>query len=194
MLSRSAFRTMLFALFLSGTIAQAHQLVVFLYDQNNKPLGHGDAILMVEHKDRDIEKEWTIYVGKSTSHPYYVVDLPSTDYYNLVVHTDNYTRRRDIDGIYGHVSHQLHLKASSEFTQTCGAYETAYGVPSDSIQLLDQLDRAFPNGVPHQKSNIREFLKQGVLQPLDEEGVPDDPEVSKEYEAFRQRVMRHLQD
>lgn len=173
--------------------ATAATLTIHLYDREGRPLKRGEAMIMVESPSpKGPDAKWTKYIGLSNQYPHYTENLPNEEVLNITIYTNQNTLRRDIAGVYGKQSQTFHLLADPEHMQRCGSSDTDYGISSDLVDLIDQLDRAYPNGAPAHLTNVKGFLKQTVIKSIDDSKAPDDPQLAKEKNDFRERVMKHV--
>jgi hypothetical protein len=173
-------------------VAGAADAAVFkfiLLGSDNRPLEHGQATVIAKSP----EHGWTRYVGFYRQQKYYAADLPNVDYLNIIIYMTADTSQKSIEGLYGHRDHTMYLRTDRVGYAMCSRGVTEWGMPWDLLNLVDDLDAAFPGGVPGQMTNIRAQLQNAVLPALNNTPDPPDPDLARQKQEFRRRVMRHLQ-
>jgi hypothetical protein len=184
--------TILTTLVMAATPVTAAHLRIVLLDSNNNPLGMGQAVIYAFCGENPTG-QYVHYVPQTMS---YEEDLPNVDDYKVSIIHGSQTQEYDIAGFSGSMDQSLSLrtdKMESGHSYAAVAYSAEEtlpsGFPEPYAELLTQLDKAYPNGVPQNLTNIRGFLAQHVLPSLNNANAED----QQKAEALRQRVQRHLQ-
>jgi hypothetical protein len=181
-----------------ASLAHSATITIYLLDAQNRPLGHGKAMIFAFLEDEN-RKE---YVGYIPELRVYRMQLPDTAVIDLEIYLAQETIRKEVRGLSGTHNQTLYLHLRTDrqkvhvyYLPVPGAPAPAptYATPNDYADLVDDLDRLYPNGTPRQLTNIRTFLRDNVLSALDNAAAPDDPSLRDQKQQFRSRVVRHLQ-
>lgn len=169
--------------------AIAAELNVVLLDSNNRRVEHGDAMINAFSGD----DTWTMNVGYLREKMYYTGTLPDTDVLNLEIWTKGRTRRGVIAGLYGRQSQTIYLRVDSLQSDFRTRSTVSSPIYSELSELVDDLDKMYPNGVPPHMTNIRTYIRNVVLPELEF----TDPSYAEDGETdlaqIRSRLARHLQ-
>lgn len=179
--------------FIGGSLAvvpaiHAADIRVVLLDAENKPVRHSEAAVFA----RGVKEGWREGVLFNPDRGWYRARLDNVDHLDIVIYTAAGTQQRTIEGLSGRHDQTLYLRADHAVMR-CGSGQTDSGIPLAVIEFVDDLDEAYPNGLPRQATNTRAVLKEFGVRALDKLPAPEDPEHAKEIQALRDRINRHLQ-
>lgn len=171
----------------SAAIGHAAEIRVVLLDERNKTLGHGEATVIVRSVERGLTKSMPFYPDQG----HYYVTVPAAEHLDVVVYTKADTQQRTLGGLSGHHDHKLFLRTDQP-SMACRGGDPESGIPLAVIDLVNDLDEAYPDGVPRKYSNTRELLKGFALKAVDDLGESPVPEHAAEIKEIRGRILRHL--
>ncbi len=171
----------------SAALANATEVHVILLDERNKTLGHGEATVIVRSVESGLTKSLPFYPDRG----HYFVAVPAVEHLDVVVYTKADTQQRTLGGLSGHHDHKLYLRTDQP-PAACRGGDPESGIPLAVMDLVNDLDAAYPDGVPRKYSNTRELLEGFALKVVDDLGESPVPEHAAEIKEIRGRILRHL--
>lgn len=170
------------------TSSQAALFSIVLLDAENKRLDMGDAVIFAYSP----ASGWTVPIGFLPNEKIYREQLPKTDVVNLAIYSTRDNLKMTVSGLYGRQNHTLYLRVDEVGTARCAAGPDELGVPFEIIEMLNDLDEAYPRGLPKSKTNTRKFLREFVEPMLREAESEVSPERRAELLDLNNQLNRHL--